>query len=40
MVVLKLDIFSSMIAWKMSNSLWIKNMTMWKSVAIVAKEDV
>jgi hypothetical protein len=31
-VVLKLQIFSSMIAWKMSIGLCIKNAAMWKNL--------
>jgi len=34
MVVLKLNIFSSMVAWKMSNRLWINNITLWKTMII------
>ena len=34
MVVLKLNIFSSMVAWKMSNRLWINNVTLWKTMII------
>ena len=37
-VVLKLPIFSSMIAWKMSNRLWTKNITLWKSVIIMGQK--
>ena len=40
MVVLKLDIFFSMIAWKMSNCLWISNISLWKSVIIIRVEVV
>ena len=32
MAVLKLQIFSSMIAWKMSIGLCIKNAAMWKNL--------
>ncbi len=32
MAVLKLQIFSSMIAWKMSIGLCIKNTAMWKNL--------
>ena len=39
-VVLKLQIFSSMIAWKMSNRLWIKNIPLWKSMKIMGVKIV
>ena len=32
MAVLKLQVFPSMIAWKMSNWLWIKISPLWKTL--------